>query len=191
MTSLRAFHSDPAIKARYLDRVRAHAAADAFALRLLADGAIWADAEAGLVFGVRWSSTHVRGCLNPAGYVVFTAHGYGERKQLKAHRVVWLAAGFDIPPGLMIDHINRNKYDNRIANLRLADARLNSSNRRCYKGEDNPAAKLTADYASSLRNRYRELRSYRLTANEFGVSRSLVAKIVRGELWTECEGVLT
>jgi hypothetical protein len=36
-----------------------------------------------------------------------------------AHRVIWIAAEGEIPPGIQINHINRRRWDNRRANLEL------------------------------------------------------------------------
>ena len=44
-----------------------------------------------------------------------------------AHRLVWLYTHGEWPP-LDIDHINRIRNDNRLANLRLADRYINSRN---------------------------------------------------------------
>lgn len=57
----------------------------------------------------------------------------GERKKgvykvYYLHRVVWEYYNGKIPKNLMIDHINRNKSDNRIENLRLVDAKENRRN---------------------------------------------------------------
>lgn len=49
-----------------------------------------------------------------------------------AHRVCWKIYYEEDPP-LFIDHVNRNKGDNRISNLRKADASLNGVNRKLQK----------------------------------------------------------
>lgn len=52
---------------------------------------------------------------------------YLSNRHRQAHRVIWKMVHGDEPP--MIDHINRNRADNRISNLRAADATVNSRNR--------------------------------------------------------------
>lgn len=60
-----------------------------------------------------------------------TSEGYigmkVDRRSYQAHRLAWLYVYGDLPPA-EIDHINRDKRDNRIANLRLADRSLNCRN---------------------------------------------------------------
>ena len=69
------------------------------------------------------------GCLDKEGYVVFSF----KRKQLRAHRVVWLLP-YGKWPTRHLDHINGNKADNRIENLREATCSQNGGNRRPDKG---------------------------------------------------------
>lgn len=57
------------------------------------------------------------------GYVVVRLDGV----LYKAHRLVWLYSYGEWPEG-NIDHINRNKSDNRLFNLRLASQSLNTHN---------------------------------------------------------------
>jgi hypothetical protein len=60
--------------------------------------------------------------------------GYWHRNRLKAtvgprlmHRFIWWLKHGDLPP--VLDHINGDRVDNRLANLRPATPRLNSLNR--------------------------------------------------------------
>ena len=50
----------------------------------------------------------------------------------KAHRLAWLYTTGETPVG-EIDHINGDKIDNRIVNLRVVTSRQNNSNRRCHR----------------------------------------------------------
>jgi len=48
-----------------------------------------------------------------------------------AHRLVWVLFNKEIPVDKQIDHINRNRSDNRIENLRLATPSSNALNKPC------------------------------------------------------------
>lgn len=181
---MQAFHNDPSVKAKYLARVEAHRnKTDKMVLRLLSDGRIEADLATGMVVSNQ-QRRKVLGCRNLAGYLVAGVHDGDEYRQVKLHRVVWLASGRDIMDEHVIDHINRIKHDNRLCNLRTVTTAANSRNRRSYCGHGNPAARLTAEMAERIRRRHAILGSYQKVCDEFGVSRSLVAQIVRGELWS-------
>ena len=55
-------------------------------------------------------------------------------KQYRTHRLAWFHYYGEMPDGL-IDHINGDRLDNRIANLRVADDTLNARN--CLKSKNN------------------------------------------------------
>lgn len=49
------------------------------------------------------------------------------------HRIIWIYFNGLIPKGMFIDHINQNKKDNSIENLRLCTRSENQYNRGAYK----------------------------------------------------------
>ena len=69
------------------------------------------------------------GSVNGRGYVIVTVCGVC----LLAHRVAWALINGGWPEGV-IDHINGDTADNRIANLRDVSQSINQRNRRCGKG---------------------------------------------------------
>lgn len=65
----------------------------------------------------------VAGCQSGWGYWRIAICG----RQYLAHRLAWLYVHGEMPSG-EIDHINRNKTDNRIANLRSVSRSVNQQN---------------------------------------------------------------
>ena len=63
-------------------------------------------------------------------YSLITVDG----KRRYAHRVLWESAFGPIPEGMMIDHINGDKKDNRLENLRCVTNQQNAYNRADVKG---------------------------------------------------------
>lgn len=73
------------------------------------------------------------GWVNSEGYLVTTIN----QRKFRVHRIIWEMHHGQIPEGLEIDHINRNRRDNRIENLRLAnrhEQNLNLSRRQSDSG---------------------------------------------------------
>lgn len=60
-------------------------------------------------------------------------YGSWNRKPVSEHRLIWEMFNGPIPLGLTIDHINRDRLDNRIENLRLASNSQNRVNRPNYE----------------------------------------------------------
>lgn len=64
--------------------------------------------------------------ITSAGYISVSIN----KKRYQLHRVIWKLYYGEEPHGKVIDHINRDKTDNRINNLRLATWAENTFNRR-------------------------------------------------------------
>jgi hypothetical protein len=63
------------------------------------------------------------------GYIEVRIKG----KLYQGHRLVWVYVNGDIPDGLLIDHVDENRSNNRIENLRLATKAQNMMNRGAQK----------------------------------------------------------
>ena len=103
---------------------------------LLQYGKIIIDYENGKIF-----STRIRGMngkksellgANLNGYIVHRLYYNNKKYAIRAHQIIWISKHGNIPPGLTIDHINRNRKDNRLSNLRLVTYSENSLNRDAY-----------------------------------------------------------
>ena len=69
-----------------------------------------------------------------------------------AHRLMWEFFNGPVPEGMHIDHINGNRYDNRLCNLRLATPQQNAQNRPKRQGT---SSKYKGVYWSKPHNKWR------------------------------------
>ena len=74
----------------------------------------------------------VAGCINQYGYRKVAI----DKKTMLVHRVIWAIVHGEFPNGL-IDHINRDRLDNRISNLRIANDAQNAANKSQSPGARN------------------------------------------------------
>lgn len=73
-----------------------------------------------------WKETGKKaGTPRKEGYIVIQIN----KIQYYAHRLIWSLLNGEIPSDKYIDHINRNKSDNKIENLRLVTNRENALNK--------------------------------------------------------------
>jgi hypothetical protein len=79
----------------------------------------WKEGRSNMVKG------SIAGCTHGSGYKVVTI----KSKMHKVHRVIWIMLFGQIPDKFFLDHINGNKADNRLENLRLATNSQNQQNR--------------------------------------------------------------
>ena len=109
------------------------------------------------------------------GYLVHTLSFNGIKKQCRAHQIVWIAANGEYDKNRwQIDHINRDRKDNRLDNLRIVSAAENIAN------SDRPDTRLLGDEERfAIWKLYNEgHNSIREIAEDYGISKSLVHKIV-------------
>lgn len=62
------------------------------------------------------------------GYLKFTVRINGQTKTISTHRAIWETFRYNIPDGFEIDHLNTNKKDNRLVNLRCVQHKDNMRN---------------------------------------------------------------
>ena len=74
--------------------------------------------------GPRVRAGEVAGSVNSKGYLLIMVHSRSHR----AHRLAWLYV-YGTWPEDQLDHINRNRSDNRISNLREVTNKQNHQNR--------------------------------------------------------------
>ncbi len=137
--------------------------------------------------------THVKGpvrkvgYLNANGYVMF--HVKSSRPHF-AHRAVLEAFIGPCPPGMMGVHLDGNKTNNRLPNLKWATQTENMSHRIAHgtanRGERHGIAKLTSADVIAMRRDYRPRNresNYYALAIRYGVAYQTVHGIVRRKSW--------
>ena len=77
------------------------------------------------VFNCAYAGKEALNCPTGTGHLMGTFDG----RPMKAHHAAWMIH-YGCPPPVQIDHINGDGSDNRIANLRAANASINAKNRK-------------------------------------------------------------
>lgn len=137
--------------------------------------------------------------VEPATGMVLTrighinAHGYEKvehdgARYVSVHRLVWEAVHGRIPDGLVVNHKNGDRADNRITNLEAVTQGENCAHAYRYggreriaphlQGERHPRAKLTDAQVEELRARARRGEKVPALAAEYGLSKGHAYKIV-------------
>lgn len=79
------------------------------------------------IFNTRFSGT-IAACPHSGGYLCIHLT-FSENLSVQfVHRIAIRLSGIDLPDGKMVDHINGNRTDNRLCNLRVVDMHQNACN---------------------------------------------------------------
>lgn len=84
------------------------------------------DSDSGLVYNTK--TKRYIGNLDSGGYRQIGIRFKGKTIMFKVHRLMWAVFVGEIPEGYEIDHINGNRLDNRLSNLRCVTHQENCNN---------------------------------------------------------------
>jgi len=125
-------------------------------------------------------------------------NGYGQfrvgKKKVKAHRFSYQLANGAILPGISVCHTCDNRKCVNPQHLFLSTAKGNAQDREAKKrhphlngydksGRNNPSAKLNESDVNKIRSMRKNNLSYQKIADKYGISKSQVGNIIRGESW--------
>lgn len=86
--------------------------------------------------GLVWVQPKAKRCKVGSTAGSLTSHGYWvvvlNYKKHYAHRLVWELTYGTIPPNMQVDHIDRDRGNNKLSNLRLVSLQDNNLNKDVY-----------------------------------------------------------
>lgn len=131
-----------------------------------------------------------------SGYHRYAIHpSRGERVDVFAHRLVLLA--FEGPPpfeGAQVRHLNGDKLDNRLDNLRWGSSKEQAEDKirlsEMPSGEVHHKSKLSESEVVEARKLYSNGESTSVLAEKYGVVRSTIASAIDGRTWGHLPGAV-
>ena len=134
----------------------------------------------------------IKPCLQTNGYLFVGLHNKGIMKQYRIHRLVAEAFLTNSDNKLEVNHIDRNKTNNKSVNLEWVDHKENMAHGKSTTLHINKKIawnkKLTIKEARKIRKEYLpndRKYSTRALARKYGVSPNVIAKIIRNETYKE------
>lgn len=143
----------------------------------------------GHVYMMKFKGRTIRPCLAKTGYLeVATCHKGRKVSKFLVHRLVAMAFVPGFAEGLVVNHKNGDKLDNRPGNLEWVTKGENSKHAWAsglipLRGEGQPTAKLSERQVSYIRRLLADGVSVKAIAVIAGVSTSLIYNINSGKAW--------
>ena len=132
---------------------------------------------------------YLSGIISRYGYLRVSLCKNGCIKQFFIHRLVWEAFNGKIPEGMQVNHINEIKIDNRLSNLNLMTAKMNTNWGTGIKRRADKQSKAILQYTINM-VLIKEYKSLSEVHEKFGYSEGNISmccnnkrKIAYGYIW--------
>lgn len=158
--------------------------------RVGSDGTVWSCRKMGKgntdKVGTNWRLMKP-GTL-PKGYRLVQLRKDSKYHHCYIHRLVLLAFIGPCPEGMEGCHEDGNRDNNQLSNLRWDTHKNNQADRLRHgtdnRGEKHNLVKLTNTQVLQIRKSRKQFITYQEIADKYGVSRRLIGKIIKRQLWT-------
>jgi len=128
----------------------------------------------------------------PKGYLYVVLSRNGEPKAFRLNRLVLLAFVGEPLPGMEASHLDGNRLNNDLSNLKWESTKDNNARRKIHMtsaGDRNGRSKLNPAAVKEIRDRYAAGgETYTKLASEFGVSFGAIGHIVSRRQWNHVGG---
>lgn len=148
--------------------------------------------KSGLILSVkRIKHRFLKTKINPDGYLYVSLRKPKKQWKAKVHRLVAMAFLPNKENKPCVNHIDGNKLNNSVGNLEWCTYKENMDHASRVgllnnKGEDNAISKLTKEDVLNIRKEYngfRKIPTLKTLGKKYGVSRSVVGRIVNKKIW--------